>query len=143
MKLHIGIDPGLSGGIAFIPATGTPWAHKMPETDKDLMELFRDSISLATPKALIELVHSSPQMGVKSAFTFGEGYGRLQMALTALGIPYERIRPAMWQKAIGCLTKGDKNVSKRKAQELFPGIKVTHAIADALLIAEYNRRTSK
>jgi hypothetical protein len=34
-------------------------------------------------------------------------------------------------------------VSKRKAQELFPGIKVTHAIADALLIAEYNRRTSK
>ena len=143
MKLHIGIDPGLSGGIAFIPATGTPWAHKMPETDKDLMELFRDSISLATPKALIELVHSSPQMGVKSAFTFGEGYGRLQMALTALGIPYERIRPAMWQKAIGCLTKGDKNVSKRKAQELFPDIKVTHAIADALLIAEYNRRTAK
>jgi hypothetical protein len=143
MKLHIGIDPGLSGGIAFIPDNGTPWAHKMPETDKDLMELFRDSINLAIPKALIELVHSSPQMGVKSAFTFGEGYGRLQMALTALGIPYERIRPAMWQKAMGCMTKGDKNVSKRKAQELFPDIKVTHAIADALLIAEYNRRTAK
>jgi hypothetical protein len=81
-------------------------------------------------------------MGVKSAFTFGEGYGRLQMALTALGIPYERIRPAMWQKAMGCLTKGDKNVSKSRAQELFPSIKVTHAIADALLIAEHNRRTA-
>ena len=142
MKLFIGIDPGINGGIAFIPSTGNPWAHKMPETDKDLMELLRDSINIATPKALIELVPSSPQMGVKSAFTFGEGYGRLQMALTALGIPYERIRPAMWQKAMGCLTKGDKNVSKSRAQELFPSLKVTHAIADALLIAEHNRRTA-
>ena len=143
MKLHIGVDPGINGGIAFIPSTGTPWAHKMPETDKDLMDLLRDATSIAPAKALIELVHSSPQMGVKSAFTFGEGYGRLQMALTAMGIPYERVRPAMWQKAMGCLTKGDKNVSKRKAQELFPDIKVTHAIADALLIAEYNRRASR
>lgn len=143
MKLYIGIDPGLSGGIAFIPDNGTPWAHKMPETDKDLMELFRDSINLSEPRALIELVHSSPQMGVKSAFTFGEGYGRLQMALTALGIPYERVRPQAWQKALGCMTKGDKNVSKRRAQELFPDIKVTHSTADALLIAEYNRRSAK
>jgi len=143
MKLSIGIDPGLSGGVAFIPDTGTPWAHKMPETDRDLIDLLRDSINLFEARALIELVHSSPQMGVKSAFTFGEGYGRLQMALTALGVPYERVRPAVWQKAMGCLTKGDKNVSKRKAQELFPAIKITHAIADALLIAEYGRRMGK
>ena len=143
MKLFIGIDPGLSGGIAFIPDNGTPWAHKMPETDRDLIDLLRDSINLFDARATLELVHSSPQMGVKSAFTFGEGYGRLQMALTAMGIPYERVRPAMWQKAMGCLTKGDKNVSKRKAQELFPDLKITHAIADALLIAEYNRRTAK
>ena len=141
MKLHIGIDPGLSGGVAFVPESGTPWAHKMPETDRDLIDLLRDSINLFDARAVIELVHSSPQMGVKSAFTFGEGYGRLQMALTAVGIPYERVRPAVWQKAMGCLTKGDKNVSKRRAQELFPAIKVTHAIADALLIGEYARRT--
>ena len=143
MKLYIGIDPGLSGGVAFIPTTGEPWAHKMPETDRDLIDLLRDSINLFDARATLEFVSSSPQMGVKSAFTFGEGYGRLQMALTAMGIPYERVRPAVWQKAMGCLTKGDKNVSKRKAQELFPAIKVTHAIADALLIAEYNRRTAK
>ena len=142
MKLYIGIDPGLSGGIAFIPSTGNPWAHKMPETDRDLIDLLSDSISLAEPQAVLELVHSSPQMGVKSAFTFGEGYGRLQAVLTALRVPYERIRPQAWQKAMGCLTKGDKNVSKRRAQELFPKLKITHAIADALLIAEYHRRTS-
>lgn len=143
MKLYIGIDPGLSGGVAFVPESGTPWAHKMPETDRDLIDLLRDSINLFDARATLELVHSSPQMGVKSAFTFGEGYGRLQMALTALGVPYERVRPAVWQKAMGCLTKGDKNVSKRRAQELFPAIKVTHAIADALLIGEYARRAGK
>jgi hypothetical protein len=143
MKLYIGIDPGLSGGIAFVPETGTPWAFKMPETDRDLIDLLSDAISLHTATALLEFVSSSPQMGVKSAFTFGEGYGRLQAVLTALRVPYERIRPQAWQKAMGCLTKGDKNVSKRRAQELFPTLKVTHATADALLIAEYNRRTAK
>ena len=143
MKLYIGIDPGLSGGVAFIPKSGEPWAHKMPETDRDLIDLLRDSTRDMEARAMLELVHSSPQMGVKSAFTFGEGFGRLQMALTALGVPYERVRPAVWQKAMGCLTKGDKNVSKRRAQELFPTLKVTHAIADALLIGEFARRAGK
>ena len=93
--------------------------------------------------AYIEQVHSSPQMGVKSAFTFGNGFGHLEMALTAAGIPFTRIRPQVWQKELGCLTKGDKNVSKRKAQELFPSMKVTHATADALLIAKYGTQQTK
>jgi hypothetical protein len=65
------------------------------------------------------------------------------MALTAASIPFERVRPQAWQKALACMTKGDKNVSKRRAQELFPSMKITHAIADSLLIAEYNRRTNQ
>jgi hypothetical protein len=79
-------------------------------------------------------------MGVVSAFTFGNGYGHLEMALTAAGIPFERVRPQAWQKAMGCMSKGDKNVTKAKAQELFPHLKITHATADACLIAEYGRR---
>jgi hypothetical protein len=59
------------------------------------------------------------------------------MAIVAAGIPFETVTPQKWQKTLGCLTKGDKNVSKRKAQELFPDIKITHAIADSLLIAHY------
>jgi hypothetical protein len=39
-----------------------------------------------------------------------------------------------------CLTKGDKNVSKAAAQRLWPKLKITHANADALLIAEYGRQ---
>jgi hypothetical protein len=154
MKTIIGIDPGKSGGIAWISDSG-PCVEKMPETLADLWELFQDILTgargtnedrlyaaMLTPKAYIEQVHSSPQMGVKSAFTFGQGFGRLEMALTAAGIPFERVRPQAWQKSMGCMTKGDKNVSKRRAQELFPHLKITHATADALLIAEYGRRTN-
>jgi crossover junction endodeoxyribonuclease RuvC len=144
-NITIGIDPGVNGGIAWI-TDGRLCAEKMPETAQDLWELICDiqCANVIFPKrsackAYIESVHSSPQMGVVSAFTFGYGFGQITMALTAAGIPFERVTPQKWQKAMGCLTKGDKNVSKRKAQELFPAMKITHATADALLIAEYGR----
>jgi len=144
MSTIIGIDPGKNGAIAWI-TDGKPCVEKMPETLQDLWDLIEDfSPALweagTKPKAYIEAVHSSPQMGVTSAFTFGQGFGHLEMALTAAVIPFERVTPQRWQKAMGCLTKGDKNVSKRRAQELFPQMKVTHATADALLIAEYGTR---
>ena len=140
----IGIDPGTNGGIAWI-TDGRACAEKMPDTLQDLWELIASvRLNSVTPRtgimAYIEQVHSSPQMGVKSAFTFGQGFGQLEMALTAAGISFERVRPQVWQKSLGCMTKGDKNITKRKAQELFPEIKITHAIADSLLIAEYGRR---
>jgi len=138
----IGVDPGTNGGIAVIDEKGNAYAEKMPETLQDLFELL-NSYSVGydgSCRAYLEQVHSSPQMGVKSAFTFGNGFGHLEMALTACSIPFERIRPQVWQKALGCLTRGDKGITKAKAQEMFPNIKVTHAIADSLLIAEFGRR---
>ena len=143
----IGVDPGANGGIAWIDYNGKACVEKMPDSLQDLWELICDitsypksSIDGRSYKAYIEQVASSPQMGVVSAFSFGRGYGNLEMALTAAGIPFERVRPQVWQKALSCMTKGDKNVSKRKAQELFPDRKVTHATADALLIAHYGTK---
>ena len=145
-EITIGVDPGANGGIAWITSEGKACVEKMPDTLQDLWELV-GSIGFEAPdftpyqiKAYIEQVSSSPQMGVVSAFSFGRGYGNLEMALTAAGIPFERVRPQVWQKALGCMTKGDKNVSKRKAQELFPDRKITHATADALLIAHYGTK---
>lgn len=91
--------------------------------------------------ARLVLPNEKPRMGVTSAFTFGQGYGMLEGFLVALGIPYDLVAPGTWQKALGCLSRGDKNVTKKKAQQLFPGQKVTHYTADALLIAEHCRRT--
>ena len=158
--IYIGIDPGLAGGIAHIGHDEQPHAQKMLDTMTDIfgyihrlqardigsqkhvrnVPVLRSDGMTWGPIAYIEKVASSPQMGVKSAFTFGKGYGSLLMALTAAGIPYTEVAPAVWQKKMGCLSHGDKNVTKNRAQQLFPSIKVTHNIADALLIAEYGRR---
>jgi len=141
----IGIDPGSNGGIAWHDGERAR-VVKMPATLQDLWELIGGICGLTSNhgytlcRAYIEQVHSSPQMGVTSAFTFGNGFGHLEMALTAAGIPFVRVSPQKWQGALGCRTGGDKNVSKARAQELFPDLKPTHATADALLIMEYGRR---
>jgi len=144
-RITIGVDPGANGAIAWIDERGKSCVEKMPDTLQDLWELII-SISLNAGtgglgvRAYLEAVSSSPQMGVVSSFSFGRGYGNLEMALTAAGIPFERVRPQVWQKAMGCMTKGNKNISKAKAQELFPDKKVIHATADALLIALYGTK---
>lgn len=137
MSMFIGIDPGKTGGIAIIH-DGVALAYKMPQTDRDVWDLLSQ---IKDPEfAMLEKVASSPQMGVKSAFTFGRGYGYLCCALTAIGVPWEEVTPQKWQRELGCLSGGDKNKTKAKAQQLFPQLKITHATADALLIAEYCRR---
>ena len=139
---YLGIDPGKSGGLALLDAAGdVVWCTKMPATEADLLTLLGvTGRQRFVAHAMVEHVHASPQMGVVSAFTFGKGYGALLMALTAAQIPFDEVSPRKWQGALQCLTKGDKNVSKRRAQQLFPGLTITHATADALLIAEFCRR---
>jgi len=136
----LGIDPGKSGGIAWRDRDGNACAAKMPDTVGDLVDKLIELSAAGARKAYIERVSSSPQMGVVSAFTFGRGVGQLEASCYALGIAVEWVLPRKWQGALGCLTAGDKNVSKRRAQELFPTLRVTHATADALLIAEFGRR---
>lgn len=147
MKLSIGIDPGASGGIAFIQEDNPAKSHaiKMPETIADIFDQIELLSRLARVEgwkihACLEKVHSMPGQGVASSFKFGQGFGHLEMALTAAKIPFSYVHPQKWQKEIQCLTGGNKNISKARAQQLFPHIKITHAIADALLIAEYGRR---
>lgn len=136
----IGIDPGQQGGIALV-SDGIDVAWKMGATDLETIERIRAAMAVVGEVgAVIEDVWSSPQMGVASAFTFGRGVGALEMALTALNVPFLRVRPQVWQKDLGCLTGGDKNITKALATKLFPTVKVTHAVADALLIAEWGRR---
>ena len=90
--------------------------------------------------AMLENVHSMPKQGVASSFKFGRNFGNLEGLLTGSKIPFDYVTPQKWQKELGCLSHGDKNVTKSKAQRLFPHLKITHAIADALLIMEYCRK---
>lgn len=135
----IGIDPGKAGGIAVITRDHVE-AIPMPDTVGDLVDHLLSLSVLDCGRVVVERVHSSPQMGVVSAFTFGRGLGNIEAACAALALRLEWVAPQVWQRALGCLSKGDKNITKRRAQELFPTLKITHAVADALLIAEWGRR---
>lgn len=141
--IFIGIDPGASGGLAwtFSDESGAQ-ALKMPETERDTWVALCGGQAryLEAPFAVIEAVHSMPKQGVASSFKFGRSYGFLRGCLIASGIPFEEVAPQKWQKAMGCLSRGDKNVTKAKAQQMYPSLKITHATADALLLAAYAQR---
>lgn len=146
----MGIDPGLSGAIAVINEFAeVVEVVKMPRTLDELLRVMVRHEEAAikasvtpndTIRAGLEFVRASPQMGVVSVSTFMRNYGHVEMALTAAGIPYYDVHPLRWQRLLDCRTGGDKNVSKARAAELWPRMKITHAIADALLIAEWCRR---
>lgn len=133
---YVGIDPGQKGGIAVLDDRGRPTVFQLDKaTDAEIVRFLRSALPDAV--CVIERVSASPQMGVTSAFTFGKGFGILQGAIAGAGVPYALETPNKWQTALRCKTGGDKNVSKAAAQRLFPTLKITHAIADALLIATY------
>jgi Holliday junction resolvasome RuvABC endonuclease subunit len=144
MRINIGIDPGVLGGLAAICDDGDNEFRltlKFKDaTEQDIAQWFAFEIGDTKAYAVIERVSSSPQMGVVSSFTFGRSYGFLRGILTAMKIPFAEVTPQKWQKAMGCMSKGDKNVTKAAAQRLYPQEKITHANADALLLATYCRR---
>ena len=144
----IGIDPGGSGGIAIIYPDHVE-AYKMPATERDVFDLLK-VVPTRSPDngrdAYIERVSAMPGQGVTSMFKFGVSYGGLRMACIAAGLRLTDVPPGVWQKPFRLPTQkkvgnvAKKNAHKARAQELFPGLKITHATADALLIAEYGRR---
>ncbi len=114
--------------------------------------------------AVIEKVHAMPGNGVSGMFKFGMSYGALRMALTAAGFiegeTYIAVEPKEWQKRVGVYTPPEKRVRgvkrpklshsekhkirvahkqrlKARAEELFPGVRVTLKTSDALLLAYY------
>jgi hypothetical protein len=147
--IYIGIDPGKTGGIAWI-CQGEADVRKMPATEHDVCELLA-GLWRCVLTAGLEKVHAmrgkdGRKQGVASAFTFGQNYGTLRGCLTALKIPFCDVTPTQWQREFGLAGKkhpdntAKKNAHKQMAQQLFPHLTITHATADALLIAEYLRR---
>lgn len=139
--MYIGIDPGKSGAIALVDGNIALSYCVKDKSEGEIVQWIADNTLDAEPAfAILERVRASPQMGVTSAFTFGWSYGFWRGVLASLRISFDEVIPAKWQKELGCLTKGDKNVTKSRAQQLFPDVKCNHGNSDALLIAEYARR---
>jgi len=142
--LFLGVDPGKSGAIAAVGPTGLVHATcRLKETPADVwawLDGLKDDYEPQPVFGLIEKVGSMPRQGVSSTFKFGYSAGMCEAFIVAAGIPHELITPVKWQNRMKCRSGGDKNVTKQAAQRLWPGERVIHATADAMLLAECARR---
>lgn len=155
MKHWIGVDPGQTGGIAYIDGDGSLLdVVPMPVFDKEVSAsqlaqilkvwLSRDS-EYGTFTVAIEQVGSMPGQGVSSTFKFGKSFGIALGVIGALGVPMVRIRPQAWKKEMG-LSGKEKAAALGLANELWPShgvhwaLKKNDGLADAALIAETARR---
>lgn len=128
----------------------------MPKTYRGIRQVLERLTENRTRQvaAVLENVWSSPGWGHAGAFSFGQNFGALQGMLDCFDIEPLLVVPVKWQNAMGCRTPKerraelghtDKNINKRAAELMlargnYPNMTVTHAIADALLLAEYCRR---
>jgi hypothetical protein len=166
--LYVGIDPGLSGAVAVLTSRGrvvvlgnTPVikvkkgkGSKRVYCAEKMADILRALPLNRVAIVGIESVHAMPHQGVTSMFSMGRGVGTWDGIIATLGLPIEWLSPQAWQKTvIGPKldkTQDSKNRSIQRARELFraqPDIlaqlqtKTSDGRADALLIAEYMRRT--
>jgi hypothetical protein len=152
MKSFLGIDPGVSGGFGIFG--DCPEAHAFPKTKIECWKLLRDLRERCNIQfAVLEEVHAMPmeridtitgkiiKQGATSIFTFGRSFGFLEGILIASGIKFQEVSPQTWQKIIGMKrVKGEgqpewKLRLKERAEQLYPGLNVTRATADALILA--------
>lgn len=149
MTCILGIDPGISGALAFY-FTETPdrvAVEDMAVAAKMVSApLLADAIRRYGPAiAVIESVGARPGQGVSSMFRFGTAYGIAQGVIGALQIPVEFVSPQRWKKHFHL--PSDKALSLAKAQQLFPACAGSfnlvkhHGRAEAALIAKYGAET--
>lgn len=157
--IYLGIDPGLSGGLAALSTictfTGFPRPMPLAGGEIDALNIAETVTDLRMADDVIvcvEAVHSMPKQGVASTFKFGKGYGMVLGALAAVSARTELVTPQAWKKAILAGTAKDKDAAIAWCRRAYPSVnllatersRVPHdGIADALCIAEYARRTYK
>ena len=142
----VGIDPGATGALVklgcnpnsylifrFSKMTRRSVAQSIRQWNDCVAGVEHVHIRTDTPESL----GSQTQMVVHR--------GMLEGWLIAADIPYELVEPKTWQFEFNLGGRFEdynerKRAHKAKAQELFPDIKVTLDLADALLIALYMHR---
>lgn len=159
---YLGIDPGVSGGLASIGGSSSVELTPMPGTDQEIWDWVR---KFSPPYGGIDVYVAIEKVGGwiggnpkyqhsgqpgSAMFRFGASYGALKMAVTAAGYGVEpgrviEVIPRTWQKALGIPPKGIKTKEEHKrllcqrARELFPTTHITLKTCDALLLAHYCR----
>ena len=159
MKI-IGIDPGLSGGIAVLennkvkkifdmPVMAEGKKNKRQLNSAQLVKLLRDNYSdQEEVLVVVEQVNAMPGQGVTSMFNFGQSFGILKGICSAMQLPMYFVRPVKWKKYFN-LINSEKDASRTRAIEIFPYFSVHLSRkkdsnkADAILIASFYYETYK
>lgn len=141
----IGIDPGLTGAIAFIDTVTDKLISviDMPVAGGQIVATILHHTLHVRPvaKAYIEKVGARPGQGVSSMFKFGRGLGVVEGVLGSMEIPIEWLSPQAWKKPLGLIGK-DKDAARLLAIECYPEMaehfrrKKDGGRADAALIAK-------
>ena len=152
----IGIDPGLSGGIAILddhkiydifdmPIMSEGKKNKNQLNSAQLVNILNKHVlKKENTFVIVEQVSAMPGQGVTSMFNFGQTFGSIKGICAALGLPIFYVRPAKWKKHFE-LINSSKDASRTKVIEMYPTIssrltkKKDVNKADAILIARYFR----
>ena len=151
----IGIDPGLSGGIAILddlkifdmfdmPIMSEGKKNKNQLNSSQLVNIIKKHIVLGKTFVIVEQVSAMPGQGVTSMFNFGQTFGSIKGICAALNLPIFYVRPSKWKKHFE-LINSSKDASRTKVIEMYPSIssrlskKKDVNKADAILIARYFR----
>jgi crossover junction endodeoxyribonuclease RuvC len=162
--ITIGIDPGITGAIAFFRTGYQPQVFDTPTQQTKvgrsikqdylpaqmamLLEQCANELKAESPHCFIEKVAAMPGQGVTSMFNFGKGYGIWIGILGALKIPFTLVTPQAWKKPIMQGIK-DKDAARIRAQQLYPDLtpqltrKKDIGRADAILLAHFGMTTRK
>lgn len=136
----IGVDPGLSGGIAFLRAEDLrlvvyPMPTVKKQNGKRDVDPYRladivgkhaevgDDDSLAIVEDVGAMVYTTRQgqvrgQGAAASFNFGKSAGVVLGVLAALGIRVVPVKPSVWKLAMGL--SSNKAESIARATFLFP-----------------------
>lgn len=154
----LGIDPGLTGGIAIIeddklifaemvPVLSESFIKKGKKATRNIMDLpsIVEILKKYKPDCgALEKVSARSSQGVTSMFRFGTGLGEYRGILSALRIPFIMPTPQAWKKYHDLIGSTDKLPSLELARDLWPEyaptafrLKKHDGVAEASLIAKY------
>jgi crossover junction endodeoxyribonuclease RuvC len=147
----LGIDPGLSGGLALVEhgarlllvdVIDVPTSGEKAKRRVDIAATLRFMQKVKIDHAVIERAQAMPDQGASSGFNYGRAVGALEACVQGMQIPLTIIEASAWKKAHGLIGR-DKEDSRQRALQLFPSSaaklarKLDHNRAESALIAWY------
>lgn len=153
MRICVGIDPGLSGAVAWVWPNGEAVVYDTPTAlvknpgkyDYLASEMVR-LMPAGDAQVAIETAAAFPGQSSSTTAKQFRGIGLWEGIAAGSGLSYELVTPRTWTHGLGLTRGASKGEHRLVAQRLFPELSASlvrvkdDGRADALLIAEWLRR---